>query len=68
MALRPISRSSSRRTVEELLAHIERLTARRQQLRAEQAPPGELERNRLDIAGAQWELSYALIDRYLPAA
>ena len=25
-----------------------------------------LEQNRMQIAGAQWELSYALIERYLP--
>ena len=29
--------------------------------------PAAIERNRLQIARAQWELAHALIDRYLPA-
>jgi len=31
------------------------------------APPAAMERNRVQIARAQWELAHALIDRYLPA-
>ena len=31
------------------------------------APPAAIERNRVQIARAQWELAHALIDRYLPA-
>ena len=30
------------------------------------APPAAIERNRVQIARAQWELAHALIDRYLP--
>jgi hypothetical protein len=40
----------------------------RQQLRREGAPAEELERNRLAIVQCQWELSQALIERYLPPA
>ena len=45
------------------------LVDERQQLRREGAPAEELERNRLAIVQCQWELSRALIQRYLaPAA
>jgi hypothetical protein len=40
----------------------------RQQLRRNAAPAEELERNRLAIVQCQWELSRALIERYLPPA
>ena len=46
--------------------HIGQLVAERQQLRASGASEASLERNRLQIARAQWELAHALIDRYLP--
>jgi hypothetical protein len=44
------------------------LVDERQQLRRDGAPAEELERNRLAIVECQWELSQALIERYLPPA
>ena len=44
------------------------LVDERQQLRRNAAPTEELERNRLAIVHCQWELSRALIDRYLVPA
>jgi hypothetical protein len=44
------------------------LVDERQQLRGKGAPAEELERNRLAIVECQWELSQALIERYLPPA
>jgi hypothetical protein len=44
------------------------LVDERQQLRRNAAPADELERNRLAIVQCQWELSRALIERYLPPA
>jgi len=44
------------------------LVDERQQLRRSGAPSEELERNRLAIVRCQWELSRALIERYLPPA
>ena len=41
------------------------LTAERQRLRDEGAGTARLERNRIRLAKAQWELSHALIERYL---
>jgi hypothetical protein len=60
-------RASTRQSVETILRRIERLTAERQELRGRGATESVLERNRLKIAKAQWELSYALIERYLPS-
>ena len=56
------------RSVEELHSLINRLTAERQQLRSSHADREVLESNRREIAAAQWELSYALIQRHHPAA
>jgi hypothetical protein len=42
------------------------LVDERQQLRRVGAAAEELERNRLAIVHCQWELSRALIERYLP--
>lgn len=68
--LRParFRRSRGSATVEELALRLETLVAERQQLRNRSASARSLERNRLQIARAQWELSHLLIDRYLPAA
>jgi hypothetical protein len=54
--------------VEPLVERLERLTRERQHMREERPDDGALERNRLEIVEAQWELSHALIERYLPAA
>jgi hypothetical protein len=37
-------------------------------MREQRTDDGRLERTRLEIVEAQWELSHALIGRYLPAA
>jgi hypothetical protein len=42
-----------------------KLVNERQQLRSKGAPADELERNRLAIVSCQWDLSRALIERYL---
>jgi hypothetical protein len=73
MVLRPIvpsrfRRGHSRRTVETLLDQISELTAERQRLREQGVESARLERNRVKLARAQWELSHALIERYLPSA
>ncbi len=69
--LRPIVPSRFRRrpvveSVETLLERIQVLAFERQSLRAREAGEAALERNRVQIARAQWQLSHALIDRYLP--
>ena len=61
-------RSATRElSVEALLQQLEQLTRERQDLRLALAEALELERNRLAIVEAQWNLSRALIRRYLPA-
>ena len=50
------------------MEQISELTSERQRLRDLGAPPAKLERNRIKLARKQWELSHALIERYLPAA
>jgi hypothetical protein len=73
MASTPLRRVESRvrpkperdpETLKDLLAT---LVDERQRLRSEAAPADDLERNRLAIVQCQWELSRALIARYLPA-
>jgi hypothetical protein len=66
--LRPIKfrRSRTAKTVEALTDLLGSLTVERQALRASEAGSVKLERNRVAIARAQWELSYALIERYSP--
>jgi len=72
MVLRPIvpsrfRRGHSRPTVEALVDQISDLTAERQRLREQGVDSVRLERNRVKLARAQWELSHALIERYLPS-
>jgi hypothetical protein len=62
--MRSVARELS---VEVLLDRLEQLTRERQDLRLDLAGPPDLERNRLAIVEAQWNLSRALIRRYLPA-
>lgn len=69
--LRPVLPSRFRRghtrpTVEALMDEISGLTAERQRLRDRGVDAVRLERNRVKLARAQWELSHALIERYLP--
>jgi hypothetical protein len=66
--LRParFRRSRGQTTVETLTARVGGLVAERQQLRDRGASEASLERNRLQLARAQWELGHALIDRHLP--
>lgn len=54
--------------VEAVQQRLERLNLERQALRAEGAAEEALERNRLEIVAAQWDLSHALIERYLRPA
>ena len=73
MVLRPATPSRFRRghtrpSVEVLLDNISRLTGERQQLRERGVDSAKLERNRVKLARAQWELSHALIERYLHQA
>jgi hypothetical protein len=70
-ALRPATpsrfrRAHARHTVEALEDRISHAVGERQVLRTRGANEATLERNRLKIARWQWELSHALIDRYLP--
>lgn len=58
-------RARTRASVEALMAQISELTAERQRLREQEAGGSRLERNRVELARKQWELSHALIDRYL---
>jgi hypothetical protein len=50
-----------------LLERVAVLVRERQSLRARGAGRAELERNRMQITRAQWDLSRALIARYTPA-
>lgn len=53
-------------SVEALLSELDELSRQRQELRTRQVDTAELEQNRIAIVEAQWALSQALIDRYLP--
>jgi hypothetical protein len=71
--LRPATPSRFRRgrtphSVEALLDEISGLTVERQRLRDRGVDAAKLERNRVKLARAQWELSHALIARYHPAS
>ena len=61
-------RTRNRASVESLTLRIAGLVAERQELRVGGAADAAIERNRLQIARAQWELAHALIERHLPAA
>jgi hypothetical protein len=68
-ALRPVAprrfrRERQRLGVEALQARVSALALERQELRANGAGPSALERNRLGLAHAQWELSHALIEQH----
>jgi hypothetical protein len=67
--LRPFTpHDAPARSVEDLQAEIGVLTAERQRLRTNGSNEADLERNRREIARLQWELSHALIGRYLRTA
>ena len=70
-AIRPLRRTRFRRSrrrasVEALVMIIAELVAERQELRSTDAGAPAIERNRVDLARAQWELGLALIERHLP--
>jgi hypothetical protein len=52
--------------VETLQERVATLTLERQELRARDAAAVALERNRIALARAQWELSHALIEQHRP--
>ena len=49
-----------------LQARVAMLALERQELRARDAAAAALERNRVALARAQWELSHALIEQHRP--
>jgi hypothetical protein len=55
-------------SVECMQEAVRMLVAKRQALHERNAGRAELESNRLELAGRQQQLSYALIDRYLRRA
>jgi hypothetical protein len=61
-------RGSRRASVEALMARTSELARTRQDLRQRDAGSAALERNRVALARAQWQLSHALIERYRPNA
>lgn len=63
-----LPRRKRKRTVEDLLTELASLATERQTLRSREAETSVLERNRLAIVRAQWDLSHALIDRHRRAA
>jgi hypothetical protein len=69
-ALRPLrasrfKRGRNRPSADSLAARIADLVAERQELRGSGSPAAAIERNRLQLARAQWELAHALIDEHL---
>jgi hypothetical protein len=66
--LRParFRRRRAAESVEALTLRISLLVEERQQLREGGASETSIERNRVQLARAQWELAHALIDRHLP--
>ena len=68
--LRParFRRRRNRASVELLTVRITTLVAERQELRVSGGAAAAMERNRVQIARAQWDLAHALIERHLPAA
>jgi hypothetical protein len=74
VALRPVAprrfrRERRRLGVEALQVRVAALALERQELRADGAASAALERNRIALARAQWELSHALIEQHrAPAA
>ena len=58
-------RSRTPSSVESVAARIADLVTERQELRAAGSPPAAIERNRVQLARAQWELAHALIDEHL---
>jgi hypothetical protein len=70
VALRPVAprrfrRERRRLGVEALQERVAALALERQELRTGGAEPAALERNRVKLARAQWELSHALIEKHL---
>jgi hypothetical protein len=55
-------------SVEALMARTSELASERQNLRQRGAGSAALERNRVALARAQWQLSHALIERFRPNA
>lgn len=64
--LRSLSRPAVLADVEALIDLQSRLVRERQSLRAGGGDEAALEQNRIAIVTCQWELSQALIQRYLP--
>jgi hypothetical protein len=60
--------ASQKQSVESLAERIRELVAERQALRTNEGDISALERNRLEIAHLQQQLSHALIERHRPAA
>jgi hypothetical protein len=60
-------KNPARQSVEALSERHATLVAERQQLRSSGARQTALERNRRAIVRCQWDLSHALIERYLTA-
>jgi hypothetical protein len=54
--------------VDRLRARVRALARERRQLRLTGGNPADLERNRREFVLAQWELSWALIERPAPPA